>query len=235
MLIVAEVLLAFWLVSHWRSSASRIVAIIAFSCFCIASAFKITTGDSSCGCFGVLEIPPVVTFIVDIALLGLLFYWRPVVASGRLRIGLLLGAAVSISVLLVPVFNFSTSSITDIGHVLGDSNLIVIDTTEWVGKRLPLANFVEGHQSYLEGSWEMILYHEDCPVCQRLIGTAIEDKNNPKRQVFVEVPPYKSPARESRDNLLWCKLTNTHDWFVGAPDVIELRDGVVEASHGQQH
>ena len=50
---------------------------------------------------------------------------------------------------------------------------------------------------------------------------------------FVEVPPYKSPARKDRADLLWRKLSDEHEWFVAAPDALEVRDGVVTKSLGQ--
>ena len=234
-LIVSEVLLAFWLISNWRSSLARIVSICAFVCFFLATASKVAANDVSCGCFGVFEVPPIITLVVDAAVLCLLWFWRPSVGKNKLKIGLLIAAAVSIAALLIPVFNFSTSSLADTGQVFGDSNLVVIDSAEWVGKPLPLVNFIEGDSAYRKGDWEMILYHEDCPVCQRLIQAALSANDGPKRRLFVEIPPYHSPARENQDDLLWCKLSDKHEWFVAAPDVVELSDGVVEASHGQQH
>ena len=234
-LIVAEVLLAFWIISNWRSSLSRILSICVFVCFFCATAFKVAAGDDSCGCFGVFEVPPIITLVVDAVVLGLLWFWRPSVGKNELKIGLLIAAAVSIAALLIPVFNFSTSSLADTGQIIGDSELIVVDSAEWVGKPLPLVNFIEGDSAYRKGDWEMILYHEDCPVCQRLIQAALSANDGPKRRLFVEIPPYHSPARENQDDLLWCKLSDKHEWFVAAPDVVELSDGVVEASHGQQH
>ena len=234
-LLVAEVMLGFWLLSNWRSSTARIAAICAFACFSVATASKAAAGDASCGCFGVFEVPPIITLIVDVVVLGTLSFWRPSVGRAQLGRGALVGAAITIVLLLVPVFNFSTSSLSDVGQIVGDSNLIVIDSEEWVGKQLPLATFIDGDNGYMRGDWEMILYHEDCPVCQRFIGAATENENNLTRQVFIEIPPYKSPPRNNRDNLIWCKLSDTHEWFVAAPDVADLRDGVVVASHGQQH
>ena len=234
-LIIAEILLAFWLISNWRSSLARIVSICVFTCFFFATAFKVASNDTSCGCFGVFEIPPIITLFVDVVVLGLLWAWRPAGGNGELKVSLLIAAAVSIAALLIPVFNFSTSSLADTGQILGDSDLIIIDSAEWVGKPLPLVNFIEGDSAYQKGDWEMILYHEDCPVCQRLINAALNASSGPKRRLFVEIPPYHSPARADRDDLLWCKLSDKHEWFVAAPDVVELSDGVVEASHGQQH
>lgn len=51
--------------------------------------------------------------------------------------------------------------------------------------------------------------------------------------VFVEIPPYRSPARMDQENLLWRMLSDEYEWFVTAPDAIEVADGVVVRSLGQ--
>ena len=211
---------------------ARRFGIATFFVFCLFGVEKITSGAESCGCFGVLEIPPIVSLATNIILIGLLLFW-PARASAKLRpTAWAVAGLLCVAACLYPVFAFTTSTLSDVGHIIGGDNIIVIDTSTWVNKPLPIERFIDGEPNYTKGDWRLVLYHENCPVCQRVIQSAISETTE-VGSVFVEVPPYKSPPREERKNLLWRRLSDEQDWFVAAPDVIEISDGVVTRSLGQ--
>lgn len=233
-IIAFEIFLAFWLISNFKPKFARLVAIATFSVFCVFGIQKVISGASSCGCFGVFEIPPIVTLVVDIGMIILLVLWPTTTGSGTMKFPATLAAvgAIVASASLWPVVTFTTSSLSDVGQVVGNGELIVVDTSIWVNKQLPIAGFISGEKNFLKGKWKMVLYHEDCPVCQRIIQEALAGQAE-TQTVFVEAPPYKSPPRADRESLLWRKLSDTHEWFVTAPDVIEITDGIVVRSLGQ--
>lgn len=83
-----------------------------------------------------------------------------------------------------------------------------LDYFQWP-PAVPLTGFIDGNHEFEKGIWRMILYHEDCPKCQQLIRDAVSATQDTPT-VFVEVPPFKSPPRPDRDDLLWRKLTSKH-------------------------
>ena len=230
-LIVFELVLAFWLLSRFRPKIARLIALTTFIAFCLFGAEKVISGAESCGCFGVFEIPPLITLTIDIGMIILLIMWPTSHSTKRLSIGWLATGLLTLTACLFPVLTFTTSSLSDIGDVVGDGELVVVDTATWINKRLPIVKFIDGDSNYMEADWKMILYHEDCPICQSIIQKTITERATPT--VFVEVPPYKSPARTDSQGLLWRKMLDDHEWFVAAPDAIELSDGIVVRSLGQ--
>ena len=209
-LIAAEIVLAFWLISRFQPKAARWAAITTFGIFCVAALYKIVSGDKSCGCFGVLEVPPMVTLGVDIVMTIVLVAWPARHVVSRLPAAWFATGLLALGASLFPVLTFTTSSLSDVGQVVGDGDLVVIDTSAWEKKRLPITSFIEGAPAYMNGDWKIILYHEDCPTCQRLIQESIAGRIE-AATVFVEVPPYKSPVRADRKNLLWRKLSDKHE------------------------
>ena len=231
-LIAFEVSLAFWLVSKYKPKLARLVAIATFFVFCVFSVGKLISSADSCGCFGVFEVPPFVTLIVDVGMIILLFLWSTTSGFNRFPMGLAAAGMLGIVAALWPVLTFTTSSLSDVGQIVGGGELVIIETATWESKALPIAGFIDGQKNFLQGNWKMILYHEDCPVCQRVMQHAMASPAETPT-VFVEVPPYKSPTRADREDLLWRKLSDEHEWFVTAPDAIEMTDGIVVRSLGQ--
>jgi len=72
-----ETILALWLAGGIAVRAVAGVALIVFSLFAAVSLTEVYTGKSSCGCFGPLQVPPVVTFLLDLAIVCVLIVQRP--------------------------------------------------------------------------------------------------------------------------------------------------------------
>jgi hypothetical protein len=72
-----EAALAAWLASGSRPRQSLRVAIGVFVLFAIVSATKLSLGSSSCGCFGVLQVPPAITYLLDLCIIILLLLTSP--------------------------------------------------------------------------------------------------------------------------------------------------------------
>jgi len=76
-LIIGELCLGLWLLTRKCSQGARLISLIVFSTFAVASLKLATTGAVSCACFGTIPVSPRITLIIDAFILGMLWYWRP--------------------------------------------------------------------------------------------------------------------------------------------------------------
>ncbi|MGD1277577.1 MAG: hypothetical protein ABR964_10175 [Tepidisphaeraceae bacterium] len=72
-----EAILALWLASGVAARQAAAIALIVFTLFALVSLVEVYTGKSSCACFGPLQVPPVVTFLLDLAIVYVLIVQRP--------------------------------------------------------------------------------------------------------------------------------------------------------------
>lgn len=199
-----------------------------FAVFCSGSCFKWLVGAESCGCFGEVRVPPAVTFVLDLVVLAGLAYWQPL-QTGFGKKGLALWFSVAtagvLATILIPLMapDFVDA---EIGQTTSDGSMIVMMSASWIGKPVPIVKFIRGDHAYLTGNWQLILFHEDCGKCQRLIADLIST-NPPMPVVMVEIPPYQALPRPDSDQIQWRRLSDEKEWFVSAPIILDLRDGVV--------
>ncbi len=72
-----EAFLAVWLLSGKYRLGSWLTALISFSGFALITAHHGWVGQTSCGCFGKLEVHPWLTLTLDLFVLGMLILARP--------------------------------------------------------------------------------------------------------------------------------------------------------------
>lgn len=70
---LCEAALGMWLLSGRWPSASWLVAVATFAAFTAYNLFSLGFGHRSCGCFGAVELHPVVPLSLDVAVLAALF------------------------------------------------------------------------------------------------------------------------------------------------------------------
>lgn len=70
--VIFELFLAGWFTSGFHPRRALQIALATFTLFAIVSLIKVYLGKSSCGCFGPLQVPPAVTFFIDLGILILL-------------------------------------------------------------------------------------------------------------------------------------------------------------------
>jgi hypothetical protein len=239
-LIEAEAFLGLWLITGIYPRASRLLAILSFSCFSLVSLTQAMSGQESCHCFGRHSVNPWLMLSLDIVALALLSSWSPVQngTAGRSRpwtFALLV-------LLFLPLAAFSghkmlafdAVSVAADGRVAGSTRVAVFLPSQWIGKKLPLLDQIDiGHQLE-KGNWIAILYRSDCEKCRneirRIVSAARENKNQKgqPRIAFVAVTPTDGPeALELADPSvgLWGSLTGQVEWLVETPTVLNLRDG----------
>jgi hypothetical protein len=72
-----EMLVGLWLVSGMAARGAWFVSLLLFAGMAGVSFYLGVTGQSSCGCFGRVEVHPWATFAFDIAALALMWLFRP--------------------------------------------------------------------------------------------------------------------------------------------------------------
>jgi len=230
---------------YWR--ALRSLSVVLFMGFAGYSLYLATNGATSCGCFGSLRIHPWWTFFLDLVVaLGLLIS-KPtsrqvgIVSNTGHTTAVLLSksrsilawALVSVAILAAALLVRYADRRTALaeGVLPATEGLVVLKPDQWVGKKLPIADFIDMDVS--KGKWIVLLHRHDCPECQEAVPHYQQLALTGERVALVEVPPYGemeprvSPAEHGR-------LKDDRDWFVQTPVEIQLIDNVVTSvkAHG---
>jgi hypothetical protein len=75
--VLGECFLGGWLLLGVFPRLAKRTAVATFLCFLFVSLARLVRGESSCACFGKLDIAPLVTVIIDLAVLFGLAVWKP--------------------------------------------------------------------------------------------------------------------------------------------------------------
>jgi len=79
-----------------------------------------------------------------------------------------------------------------------------------------------------EGAWDVLMFHHDCHKCQEVVPVqrAHAAANPSTRLLLLEVPPCGPPPAAS-PNVTVARLDDSHSWFVSAPVMVRVENGVV--------
>jgi hypothetical protein len=218
-----------------------------FSAFAFVALWKALSGQASCGCFGNVEVNPWYTTTLDVLIVLLLISLRPrkrlIPPWADLRLLLTrLGAVLAVWLIVGGAVGYATSSYTDttlstLGEIVGDGKIVVLEPENWVGKRLPLLNFIDAPDALMEGKWLVLLYHHDCPKCREVIRNLHRTarKLAVSQVVLIELPPYggyPEPSFPSEVKIIHTQLRGAHEWFVESPAAVLLKRGIVIGFRG---
>lgn len=113
------------------------------------------------------------------------------------------------------------------------SSYEVLDPETWVGKKLPILDYIDIAESLKKGTWLVLLYHCNCPDCARAMpmyeqmARDLAGNEDFLRIALIEVPPYgRAPIQNSPCTL--GRLADTKDWFVTISAVALLTNGQVK-------
>jgi len=232
-----------------RDGLTWLAAVVCFSLFAGVSFYEALCGYATCGCFGKVTINPWHTTALDVLVVLCLFYWRPnaeidCLGVDRRRLSIRLFCVLGLSLVLGGPAAYAMGSntrttLSDAGSVFGDGRTVVLEPEKWVGKRFPLLAYIDIGERLKKGSWLIVLYHSDCPVCAQLIENLpreVARKNDDRRVALIELPPYGQTADEgalSEAGVVVGRLTNALDWFVTTPAQAHLENGrVIKATVG---
>ena len=230
---------------YWRQL--RWLALLLFSFFAAYSLYLAVGGVASCGCFGPIKVHPWWTFALDIAVVfGLLFSVRreregnvdansdvPRLVSYSAGRRTVIASVLGVSAISTALLGWYADRQTAVDGLLTMvSDLVVLEPERWIGKPLPIAQFIDLDLS--SGQWIVLIHRHDCPACQEEVPRYEQLGSLGQRVALVEVPPYgASEAHVSSCQL--GRLTADREWFVQTPVEIQLVDGLVTASKTHGH
>ena len=238
-----ELAIGIWLLSGLFKKAAWIITVLCFSFFTLVSIYKAITGADSCGCFGPVSVNPWVTlFAIDSpALVALVIFkpgnekfFAPLPSFFRFAGIAFFGLLILVTSTAALAFN-EPAKITSSYEVLGPET--------WMGKPLPVLQYIDIGEKLAKGKWLLIFYRHDCQACkeefQKYEQSASELARIPTgpHVAFVEMPPYAGPGENflsSKTLYTVAKLSDTKDWFIQTPQIVTIEDGrVIKASQSQ--
>ncbi len=233
-----------------------------FRLFCCVTLYKGLTGAASCGCFGSLHVNPWITLLaIDLPAVISLNLFPPVRLSRPLlsfstgrhtalqRKESIRGAVRRLVKPLPSPPRFAATAALGLA-ILGlttpilalnepanvTSSYKVLEPETWVGRELPILEYIDIAEALKKGTWLVLFYHYDCPDCARAIpmyeqmARDLEGNGDFLRIAFVAVPPYgRGPVSENSLCTLG-RLAGTKEWFVTTPAVALLKDGQVRSA-----
>lgn len=248
-----ELALAIWLLCGLFKKAAWLAAISCFSLFSMITFYKGISGYASCGCFGSVHVNPWITFfIIDLPSVITLSIFRPTLSLRHILSFTRKQESIKVIIqeFLTPlpslqqfvtalIIGITSLSATTPILVLNEPAMVtssyeVLEPETWVGKELPILEYIDIGEQLKKGTWLILLYHYDCPDCAKAIpkyeqmARDLVGDDDFLRIALVEVPPYgRGPVSENSPCCLG-RLAGTKEWFVTTPAVALLTNGQVK-------
>jgi hypothetical protein len=242
-----ELFFGIWLLSGILPKLTWAAALGLFALFTCVSFYKAISGHATCGCFGRVPVNPWYTTTLDVSIVFSLLRWRPKGqeslfsvnlrhlpqrAAGVLATWLMVGLPAAFA-----MGSYSDTTLSDAGDLIGNGTIVVLEPEKWIGKRFPLLDYIDIGDKLREGEWLVLLYHPDCPDCQRAIKELSHETPVGAKQMrvaLIEVPPYdntKSYVGLLGVGFVLARLSNEREWFVTTPTTLQLNGGEVVTSN----
>jgi len=115
------------------------------------------------------------------------------------------------------------------------SSYEVLEPKTWVGKELPILEYIDVGEKLKEGNWLVLFYHYDCPDCIETIpkyeqlARDLTSNEDFLKIAFIEVPPYGRPINQNSP-CTFGRLADVKEWFVTTPAVALLTNGRVKSA-----
>jgi hypothetical protein len=226
-LIIAECLLAGWLLSGQQWPAARILAMAWMTALCGVSLYKALSGAGSCGCFGRIEVNPWITVTLDVAALAALIFttrgnYRDVLPLPRV------GLVASQMVLIGAVAMVLRSPI----HARAASGSELIDPAMWVNQQpWLLGERIDNWADVSYGKWVVLLYQPDCRECTttrdnyEILAHQWASERSAVHVALVDTTGEGDPDWETNSAAFHGILHVPGDWNVPTPTLVVLIDG----------
>lgn len=239
-----ELIWAIFLLSRLHRRILWLVTLVGFGTFCCIALYKGISGDSSCGCFGRINVNPWYMFIFDLVSFVSLILCRS--QTHEYKSTRFLGLSAKMSCLLILFLGLPMGVLTvhyrivkmaEDGIVRGYGNIVILEPEQWVGKSLPLLKYIDIRNQLTVGKSAIVLYRNDCPDCQDLLSNSerlvseLMARYRVAQVAFIEIPtfPSRSPATLPRSgNVLRGRLDDRNVWFVETPVTLLLEDAKVQ-------
>ncbi len=234
----SEIAMGLWLLSGLCRRLTWATSLAYFTCFCFVTLYETLSGESSCGCFGRVEVDPRFTLMLDVSMVAALVVFRPGMAAAPapshrgVRLIATILATVTAGALAGIAMGSYRQPAASGGTLVETDGLIILEPQKWVGQPFPLAGHIDVGRQLMSGTWIVLLYRHGCPTCSKALPVyrkmATDFAGSGRSVAFIEVPPYGEPIRQEGPGL-WGRLEDTKEWFVTTPAVIVVEDGRVVA------
>jgi len=239
-----ELALGIWLLSDIFKKLAWLAALVCFVMFSVITLYKGISGADSCGCFGSVKVNPWITlFAIDApASLALIFFRPKEVTLSHIRKPFELLKPLPSRLYFVSIFILGIITLVVTLPVLAlnepakvTQSYEVLEPNTWIGKPLPIIEYIDIGDKLKTGNWLVLFYHYDCHDCIN----AIEKLNNAKHQiqnencnvVIIEIPPY---GGQLKTPFVYGRLLNVKEWFITTPVMILLKDSKVKRTWQQE-
>jgi hypothetical protein len=238
LVVVSEILFALVLIADLWRSWTWLLSLLGFTVFTFVSLIKSLSGESSCGCFGVVTVNPWFTMCFDLVIVTLLAVFREQIDGtfpplDRKKVGTVLVVwLVLADSALFFMFSLKQQPHATLGteFIGADGTVtIMLEPPMWVGKRLPLWDYVD-HQSrsILEkGEWYIIIGRKQCEECKRLIEKLATQTST--LLAVLELDDDSTDTEHSKVQTMVSikgSLRIEPYWVILTPCLIKCRDGV---------
>lgn len=219
------------------------IGLTVFGLFFVYTLWAKLSGKTSCGCLGLVEIPLPVMSLIDLGMLVSLSAWiipqsaldyssprKWVIVAGLLLISGFAGLFLAMYESNVDV-KYVQAPETHEDDFIADSDFVFIKPDEWLGKRFPLARYVNCDEVFL-GTWSVVFYNEGCSKCKSVFEKIYANKGK-QRFLLVKVVSTSQNTNNDSEYIKWRSLPNTNEWFVESPKIVEVSEGVVQSVKSQ--
>ncbi len=220
-----------------------------FLSFAAVTARQVILNEASCGCLGIIEVPPIWMFLFD-SVACFVFVWfarklnpatQPMSSEGW-RFGIaMIGITIAFLICRTSIGNwravrdgFSNFSVAEsLPYRQGD--FVKLEPVTWQGKLFPLSEYLEDSRlAQVDGRY--LLYRKNCVHCREIIEAILKTPESDGKLpvIFVEIDGADTPAyiqRAADDNSLFhiTSLKRKFRWLVEPPVLIDVRNGVVKS------
>lgn len=233
-----------WLLVGFWSRVARLSSASLFAIFALVSAYRGVLGYESCGCFGEFPINPWLMFAVDLLFAAAFLLIRTKPEPRRMRIDssplrLAIGL-VGCSLLAIPIIFFPTgrrlATIAEDGTISGNEHVVLLDPSQWLGKRFPLVKHLELGPSFAHGRWHLLFIRSGCPNCeealrQLLARSPLKNSADDANWALVALPPAAenaaSLALPPQAKIPLIRLDGEKTWIAKVPFTVTLAGGIV--------
>jgi hypothetical protein len=122
---------------------------------------------------------------------------------------------------------------------LRGNGISLFEAGSLIGSRLPLLPEIEPRGVIERGDWLVLFYHHDCPACVALLDKfremaklASTGEKSDVHLAAVELAPFAQDGdrTSASTEMLNSKLDDSPHWFVPAPQIVKLHDGIIEGT-----
>ena len=250
-----ELALGIWLLSGVFKPLAWLAALLCFGLFCCVTLYKGLAGAASCGCFGAVRVNPWITlFAVDLPAVVALGLLRPrsafapllsfvrslpsIVTGGRdsirkaaaefakpmpslRRFAATMALGLAALGLTTPILALNRPAVVT-------SSYEVLEPETWVGRELPILEYIDIADKLKTGTWLILFYHHDCPDCQKAIpryqelARDLAGSEDFLRIAFVQMPPYGTSTLDGGSAYTLGYVAAVKEWFVTTPVTVVL-------------